>query len=154
MPYKWDAASERNLLLFAITTLGTPKAEVWDQVAKMIEPGGSLNANACSQKFYKLKKESEKLMAEGGGAVISTDPATPVKTPGKGTGGRKRKSTDGDADGETPTPTKRRASTKKKTAPAPEPEVKDESAEEPEAETEAEETAATKVEETEDAKAD
>ena len=56
----------------------------------------------CSQKFYKLKRESEKLLAEGPGSPGSA-PATPApktkaaKTPGTKSGGKRKKaSTAGD----------------------------------------------------------
>jgi hypothetical protein len=81
--------------------------------------------SACSQKFYKLKRESDKLLADGGAVAASSDVATPVKatkTPGsKGTSGRKRKSAGADCDREIATPTKR---SKLKKNPAPEVEVK------------------------------
>ncbi|ETI24140.1 hypothetical protein G647_03509 [Cladophialophora carrionii CBS 160.54] len=127
MPFKWDAQSERNLLLSAIKVMGNPPATIWDQVAETIGNGHEVNGNACSQKFYKLKKESENLLAEGGGVASSNDAATPTKapkTPGsKGTGGRKRKNADIDGDGEVATPSKRG---KAKKGAAPEVEVKTE----------------------------
>ncbi|KAI1615343.1 hypothetical protein EDD36DRAFT_462859 [Exophiala viscosa] len=123
MVFKWDNESERALLLLAITEMQAPKSTVWPAVAEKL--GGGLNASACSQKFYKLKKESEKLL--GGGDTATTNaPTTPkttkVKgengTTGRATGGKRKKATtDQDADlGDTPS--------KKKAKPAPNEEVK------------------------------
>ncbi|EXJ61006.1 hypothetical protein A1O7_05159 [Cladophialophora yegresii CBS 114405] len=126
MPFKWDAQSESDLLLSAIAAMGNPPSTIWDQVAEKIGTGHEVNGNACSQKFYKLKRESEKILAEGA-VVGSDDVATPVKTPktpgSKGTGGRKRKNVGVDRDGEVATPTKRG---KAKKDAAPEVEVKTE----------------------------
>ena len=45
MPFKWDAASERNLLLFAIGEMNPPATSIWTRVAEKL--GNDLNANAC-----------------------------------------------------------------------------------------------------------
>ncbi|KIW92913.1 uncharacterized protein Z519_06762 [Cladophialophora bantiana CBS 173.52] len=131
MPFKWDAASERNLLLFAIAEMSPPATSIWPRVAEKL--GNDLNASACSQKFYKLKKESEKLLHQGD-STVGGDAATPfkdaktAKTPAsKGTSGRKRNVAD--VNGEEPkTPTKRKRNMKN-VAPA-EPEIKGEVEEE------------------------
>jgi hypothetical protein len=47
MPFKWDAQSERSLLLSAITVMGNPPVAIWDQVAEKIGNGTELNGNAC-----------------------------------------------------------------------------------------------------------
>ncbi|KIW28969.1 uncharacterized protein PV07_04820 [Cladophialophora immunda] len=123
MPFKWDPASERNLLLFAIAEMSPPSTSIWPKVAEKL--GNDLNANACSQKFYKLKKESEKLLQQGD-TTVSGDAVTPVKeaktpkTPGsKAASGKKRKGTDADHE-ETTTPIKRKRNAKKDAPAAPE----------------------------------
>lgn len=46
MPYKWNAESERALLLSAVTNSDhKPSTQIWTAVAD--ELGGGLNANAC-----------------------------------------------------------------------------------------------------------
>ncbi|OAL37847.1 hypothetical protein AYO20_02680 [Fonsecaea nubica] len=120
MPFKWDAASERNLLLFALAEMSPPAASIWPRVADKL--GNDLNANACSQKFYKLRKESEKLLQQDD-AAASGDSATPVKEPkttktpnSKAASGRKRKGADANGE-EINTPVKRKRNVKKE-APA------------------------------------
>ncbi|KAK5050077.1 hypothetical protein LTR84_004197 [Exophiala bonariae] len=79
MPFKWDAMAERNLLLHVIGEMNGPGAAIWEGVAAKL--GGGLNGNACSQKFYKLKKESEKLLS--GDGADTPAPAKPAATPRK-----------------------------------------------------------------------
>ncbi|KAK4942644.1 hypothetical protein LTR10_017591 [Elasticomyces elasticus] len=126
MVFKWDSESERSLLLLTITKMQGPKATIWPAVAE--ELGHGLNASACSQKFYKLKKESEKLLGNDGPAASATTTPKSAKakgenaTPGKATSGKRKKATaDQDAD-ETPT--------KKKSKAAPTGDVKQEPEEE------------------------
>ncbi|OAP57777.1 hypothetical protein AYL99_08515 [Fonsecaea erecta] len=128
MPFKWDAASERNLLLFAIAEMTSPATSIWAKVAERL--GNDLNANACSQKFYKLKKDSGRILHQGD-ATVSGDSATLVKeaktpkTPtSKATPVRKRKAADAD-DGEDVKPSIKRKKNAKKDVPSV-PEVKEE----------------------------
>ncbi|KIX99280.1 uncharacterized protein Z520_04856 [Fonsecaea multimorphosa CBS 102226] len=133
MPFKWDPASERNLLLYAIAEMNAPPTSIWPRVAEKL--GNDLNGNACSQKFYKLKKESEKILQ--GDATVRGDAATPVKEAktakapaSKATSGKKRKAADPDDGEDVKTPTKRKGNAKKEAPANPEPEVKAESQEE------------------------
>ncbi|ETN43866.1 uncharacterized protein HMPREF1541_10997 [Cyphellophora europaea CBS 101466] len=123
MPKTWDAAQERLLLMTVISTVDTkPSSEHWAQIAGVI--GDGLTASAVSQKFYKLKRESEKLLSGDGAAAAPAPPATPAsgtkatdKTPKSSIGKRKgRASADPEADDDnaaTATPSKK---TKKTTA--------------------------------------
>ena len=106
MPFKWDAEAERKLLLYIVKRCEVkPGTEVFDGVPGVL--GADINPNACQlvfdydgyclasvclkqllttysyrQRFYKLKRESEQLLAKAG---IET-PATPSgkkKTPSK-----------------------------------------------------------------------
>jgi hypothetical protein len=74
----------------------------------------SSSAANCSyrQKFYKLKKEAEKLLAANADGAAPATPApaakAPAKTPGKSTGKRKAAAATGDAEADhDATPTKR-----------------------------------------------
>lgn len=101
MPFKWDAESERKLLLYIVKHCDVrPGIEAFNGVAAVL--GEGVNSNACNQKFYKLKRESEQLLAKAGietPATPSTKKTTAAKTKAtpKSTGkGRKRKT---DAEG-------------------------------------------------------
>ncbi|KEF54909.1 uncharacterized protein A1O9_09352 [Exophiala aquamarina CBS 119918] len=151
MPFKWDPVAERNLLLYALSEMQGPTASIWPSVADKL--GGGLNANACSQKFYKLKKESESLLS--GDGTTTPSKASTATPRGKTT---KAKATGSDA-----TPTKTPASGKRKqkasatdnnAATAPSKKIKQEVHDESEAEAEAagtEESATHVKEETNDA---
>ncbi|KEF53550.1 uncharacterized protein A1O9_10525 [Exophiala aquamarina CBS 119918] len=89
MPYQWTAERERQMLLLAISRANLrPSADTWTAVAALL--GGGLSASAVSQKYYKLRNESDKKL-QGAGQNLSA-PSTPTK--------RKR-------EGEVKTPTKR-----------------------------------------------
>lgn len=45
MPFKWDAAAERNLLLYAISEMQAPATTIWPLVAEKL--GAGVNGNAC-----------------------------------------------------------------------------------------------------------
>ncbi len=80
------------------------------------------------QKFYKLKKESEKLLVEGAATVDTGETTTPAKakSPKRSGGGKRKSDAAADGDGEEDaTPTKRKRNTKKP-APKPAPKVKTE----------------------------
>ncbi|KIW13766.1 hypothetical protein PV08_08957 [Exophiala spinifera] len=102
MPYKWTPESERALLLLAFAEVAPPAATVWNKVAEQL--GNGLSGSACSQKFYKLKKESEKLLSEDGTAPGPTTPATSATKKEKHSTSRKRKA---EADDATDTPAKK-----------------------------------------------
>ncbi len=161
MVFKWDSESERQLLVLVISEMSPPGSSIWPSVADKLGRGLNGNAcryyrtftlltdiasisifalllrawhtanTMYSQKFYKLKRESEKRLGTGG-AANGTDPKTPTKakanaktTPGTGKSGGKRKkpsdSTD-DATTDAPTPTKK---TKAAVKAEPEPEEED-----------------------------
>ena len=50
MPFKWDAESERALLLLVITEMSPPAGAIWANVAERL--GRGLNGNAC--RYYAL----------------------------------------------------------------------------------------------------
>ncbi|KAJ9644258.1 hypothetical protein H2204_001609 [Knufia peltigerae] len=108
MPYKWTPESERALLLLAFAEVAPPAATIWQSVAEKL--GGGLSGSACSQKFYKLKKESEKLLGEDGTATAATTPTASTAKKEKGSarksGGVKRKL---DSDDVIETPTKKKS---------------------------------------------
>ncbi|KKY28448.1 hypothetical protein UCRPC4_g00616 [Phaeomoniella chlamydospora] len=139
MPFSWTVDAERQMLFLVIGNMASnPSRETFQKVADTL--GGGLNCSAVSQKFYKLKKESEKITNEANNgsagesstaaAAASSQPATPgpstpIKTPTTGRGrGRKRKSdaaettTPGAEGGDTPasTPAKKARGRKKGTA--------------------------------------
>ncbi|KAJ9604621.1 hypothetical protein H2200_010735 [Cladophialophora chaetospira] len=89
MPYQWNAERERKMLLLAISSANLrPSADTWQRVAALL--GDGLTASAVSQKYYKLRKESD--------AQAGTPPATP----------KKRKACDDDEEEKKkPTPSKR-----------------------------------------------
>ncbi|KAK5275058.1 hypothetical protein LTR40_013721, partial [Exophiala xenobiotica] len=112
MPFKWDAESERALLLMVIAEMSPPTTAIWPNVAERL--GRGLSDSACSQKFYKLKKEAEKILGTDGPGTATT-PKTPTAkadktTPRKSTGGGKRKKADNVDDVEE-TPTKKKKAT-------------------------------------------
>ncbi|KAK5462704.1 hypothetical protein LTS15_002416 [Exophiala xenobiotica] len=114
MPFKWDAESERALLLMVIAEMSPPMTAIWPNVAERL--GRGLSDSACSQKFYKLKKEAEKILGTDGPGTATT-PKTPTAkadkaTPRKTTGGGKRKKADSGEDVEE-TPTKKKKATVK-----------------------------------------
>ncbi|KPI34351.1 uncharacterized protein AB675_11065 [Cyphellophora attinorum] len=125
MPIQWNTELERQLLLWIISEGNlTPNTDVLQKVADRFGPG-VVTAKALSQKFYKLKKEAEKLLADGAGPDT---PATPVakgtKTPAsKSTAGKRKKATDTNGDAEaddaaaaTPTKTPKKRKTNAKDA--------------------------------------
>jgi hypothetical protein len=74
----------------------------------------------CSQRLYKLKKESDKLLGEGGHAMPAGEAATPgkaakAKPPGS-KGWHKRKADSDEDANEAPSPAKKRAPEKATTA--------------------------------------
>ncbi|KAK5047160.1 hypothetical protein LTR84_007103 [Exophiala bonariae] len=88
MPYQWTAERERQMLLLAISRANLrPSADTWTAVAGLL--GGGLSASAVSQKYYKLRNESDKKLH---GSLGISPPSTPTK--------RKR-------EGEVKTPSKR-----------------------------------------------
>ncbi|EHY54881.1 hypothetical protein HRR83_005859 [Exophiala dermatitidis] len=89
MPFKWDAESERNLLIAAIGEMSAPPTTIWPAVAERL--GHGLNGNACSQKFYKLKKESEKLLGENDTNTAPKTPKTSARKTNPSSTGTKRK---------------------------------------------------------------
>ncbi|KIX08930.1 uncharacterized protein Z518_00008 [Rhinocladiella mackenziei CBS 650.93] len=113
MPFKWDVASERDLLLCVIGEMTPPATSIWPAVAEKL--GGGLNGSACSQKFYKLKRESEKLLETDGSP--GTAPATPSTKPVGKAGGTKRKKNTDVNDDETPASSKVKKAKKLATEP-------------------------------------
>ncbi|EXJ93697.1 hypothetical protein A1O1_02089 [Capronia coronata CBS 617.96] len=74
MPYQWTAERERRMLLFAISSANLrPSADTWAAVAALL--GEGLTASAVSQKYYKLRNESAKILEGRSGSV----PSTPTK---------------------------------------------------------------------------
>ncbi|KIW79323.1 hypothetical protein Z517_05935 [Fonsecaea pedrosoi CBS 271.37] len=126
MSNPWNDATEKLLLFSMIEEPDNCSRAKFEQAAVAI--GGGVSANACRQKFYKLKKEGEKLLQQDD-AAVSSDPATPVKekttkTPtGKPASGRKRKGTDGDGE-KVNTAVKRKRNVKKEAPADAWPEVK------------------------------
>ncbi|KAJ9661060.1 hypothetical protein H2198_002219 [Neophaeococcomyces mojaviensis] len=97
-----------------------PGPEVFTSAAEAL--GGGLNANACSQKFYKLKRESETLLAEGSNCIASPSTPTSTKkpsvTPKTGASKGRKRRTVNDAEGnddaeEIKSPSKKPRTTKK-----------------------------------------
>ncbi|EXJ93700.1 hypothetical protein A1O1_02092 [Capronia coronata CBS 617.96] len=101
MPFKWDPAAERNLLLFAIGEMAGPPSTIWPAVAEKI--GGGLNANACSQKFYKLKKEADKLLTDNDTPAPDTPAKSTKSSNKKATGSESKRKRNAAQDEETPT---------------------------------------------------
>ncbi|KAL2423896.1 hypothetical protein ABEF95_009517 [Exophiala dermatitidis] len=81
----WTEATERKLLMCLIDHSAKPN---WATIADAM--GDDFTGEACRQKFYKLKKESEKLLGEND---TSTAPKTPKTSARKtnGSTGTKRK---------------------------------------------------------------
>ncbi|EXJ91517.1 hypothetical protein A1O3_00065 [Capronia epimyces CBS 606.96] len=74
MPYQWTAERERRMLLLAISRTNLrPSADTWEAVAALL--GEGLSASAVSQKYYKLRNESMKLLQGQEGSA----PRTPTK---------------------------------------------------------------------------
>ncbi|KAK5270360.1 hypothetical protein LTR99_005744 [Exophiala xenobiotica] len=91
MPYQWNAARERQMLLLAISSANLrPSADTWTKVASLL--GEGLTASAVSQKYYKLRNEFTKQLD----SQPTSTPSTPTK----------RKASDDDEDKKTP-PSKR-----------------------------------------------
>ncbi|KAK5071653.1 hypothetical protein LTR64_004568 [Lithohypha guttulata] len=77
MPFKWTPEAEREMLFQIIKSLDIkPPQSMFADVAAVI--GGGVNANACSQRFYKLKREAEALHAKAdeGGVGVPNTPST------------------------------------------------------------------------------
>ncbi|EHY54884.1 hypothetical protein HRR83_005856 [Exophiala dermatitidis] len=66
----WSASTERKLLLCMIDPKATPR---WQLIAQAMGP--QFSAEACRQKYYKLRNESAKLLDDQPGSV----PSTPTK---------------------------------------------------------------------------
>ncbi|KAL2393952.1 hypothetical protein ABEF93_001026 [Exophiala dermatitidis] len=74
MRYTWTAERERRMLLLAISSADLkPSADTWATVAALL--GEGLTPSAVSQKYYKLRNESAKLLDDQPGSV----PSTPTK---------------------------------------------------------------------------
>ncbi|EXJ91514.1 hypothetical protein A1O3_00062 [Capronia epimyces CBS 606.96] len=101
MPFKWDSETERNLLLFAIGEMSGPPAAIWPAVAEKL--GSGLNASACSQKFYKLKRESEKLLGDNDTSTPKTSKGSARKASGSESTATKRKKPQSHDEEDTPT---------------------------------------------------
>ncbi|KAK7902322.1 hypothetical protein LTR67_001967 [Exophiala xenobiotica] len=107
MASKWTKETEQKLL-FAVMTPADIKPD-WGSISKAMGP--DFTGESCRQKFYKLKKEAEKILGTDGPGTATT-PKTPTAkadktTPRKSTGGGKRKKADSVDDVEE-TPTKKK----------------------------------------------
>ncbi|KAL9109616.1 MAG: hypothetical protein Q9227_005796 [Pyrenula ochraceoflavens] len=82
-PKQWDDTAKLRLLMLVIDKCEAKlSTKNWEEVANAF--GGGITASAVSQKFYKLKKECEKLQSTsggggGGGGDSSSAPTTPRK---------------------------------------------------------------------------
>ncbi|KAL9616180.1 MAG: hypothetical protein Q9160_008933 [Pyrenula sp. 1 TL-2023] len=123
----WDDTNKLRLLLLVIDKCEAKiGVENWKAVAESMGGGATASAGSVapplkfeltiifsSQKFYKLKKESEQLVSANGASSAPSAPNTP-KTPRS----RKRKHNgdgNGDGNGEDVTPKKKRNVKEKKT---------------------------------------
>ncbi|KAI5365352.1 hypothetical protein Slin15195_G048860 [Septoria linicola] len=90
MPYNWDDANQKHLLL-AVIHLTMPGPPKWDQVAKML--GDGCTSEGARKQFAKLKNSAKDTLGEAGEADEEGDskPKTPAKGRAKKTTGETSK---------------------------------------------------------------